>query len=48
MAHNFDESEEERARRLAQNGNEDREPKCSHHAVNSVTILMSMRVRSSS
>ena len=43
MAHNFDESEEESARRLAQNGNEDRGPKCSHHPVNFVTKIDEIR-----
>ena len=31
MAENCDESKEEKARRLAENGNKNREPKCSHY-----------------
>ena len=36
MAENCDESKEEKAKRLAENGNKNREPKCSHYHVKSV------------
>ena len=46
---NCDESEEERARRLARkmDQNKDREPKCSHYPIKSTVRSMSIRDRSS-